>query len=220
VVVSQEMEMSPSITVIDYGLGNIRSVSKALALAGGDVRISAEIKKIESSDGIVLPGVGAFGKGMENLKKAGLIKVINSQIEAGKPCLGICLGLQMLFSVSEEHGSSPGMDIIKGKVKLFRNDLKIPHMGWNKVKFQNSPTGESGMFEGIADESYFYFVHSYYVSPEDAALVSSTTDYGDEFASSVVKDNLWAVQFHPEKSGKDGLRIMKNFIARCGGKNE
>ncbi|MDO9513414.1 MAG: imidazole glycerol phosphate synthase subunit HisH [Elusimicrobiota bacterium] len=210
--------MTPFITVIDYGLGNIRSVSKALALSGADVRVSAGIEQIESADGIVLPGVGAFGKGMDNLEKADLITIIKSQIEAGKPCLGICLGLQMLFSVSEEHGSSPGMDIIKGKVKLFKNDLKIPHMGWNKVKFKNSPRGESGMFAGIADESYFYFVHSYHVSPEDTALVSSTTDYGGEFASSVVKDNLWAVQFHPEKSGEDGLRIMKNFIAKCGGK--
>ncbi|MCD6312005.1 MAG: imidazole glycerol phosphate synthase subunit HisH [Elusimicrobia bacterium] len=208
--------MTPSITVIDYGLGNIRSVSKALELTGGNVSVSARIKKIESADGIVLPGVGAFWKGMDNLKKAGLLKIIKSQIVSGKPCLGICLGLQMLFSESEEHGSSPGIDIIKGRVKLFRNNLKIPHMGWNRVRFQNQKTGGRGMFEGIADGSYFYFVHSYYVSPEDLTLVSSTTNYGGEFASSIIKDNLWAVQFHPEKSGKNGIQIMKNFIKKCG----
>ncbi len=214
-VVSQEMEMTPSITVIDYGLGNIRSVSKALELAGGNVRVSSETKKIESADGIVLPGVGAFWKGMDNLKKADLIKIIKSQIAAGKPCLGICLGLQMLFTESEEHGSSRGMNIIKGRVKLFKTGLKIPHMGWNCVRFQNKKAGRSGMFEGITDGSYFYFVHSYYVSPEDSSLVSSTTNYGGEFTSSIAKDNLWAMQFHPEKSGKNGIKLMKNFINKC-----
>jgi len=212
------MVMKPSIAVIDYGLGNVRSVSKALALAGGDARVSSEIKQIENADGIVLPGVGAFGKGMDNLEKAGLIPIIRSRIEAGKPFLGICLGLQMLFSVSEEHGSSHGMDIIKGEVKLFKNDLKIPHMGWNRVKFKNRQEGGGGIFEGISDGSYFYFVHSYYAAPEEGSLVSSTTDYGGEFTSSIVKENIWAMQFHPEKSGEDGLRIMKNFIRTCGEK--
>jgi len=220
VVVSQEMEMTPSITVIDYGLGNIRSVSKALELVGGNVTVSSEIKKIESANGLVLPGVGAFWKGMDNLEKAGLTEIIKSQIASGKPCLGICLGLQMLFSESEEHGSSQGMDIISGSVKLFRNKLKIPHMGWNRVNFKNRGSGANGMFEGIADSSYFYFVHSYYVYPEDSTLVSSTTNYGGEFTSSVIKDNLWAVQFHPEKSGKNGIQIMKNFIKKCGTRNE
>ncbi|MBA3065325.1 imidazole glycerol phosphate synthase subunit HisH [bacterium] len=209
------MAIKPSITVIDYGLGNVKSVSKALELAGGSVRVSSEIKKIESSDGIVIPGVGAFGKGMNNLKKANLVKIIKSQIASGKPCLGICLGLQMLFTKSSEHGEAKGMDIIKGNVKLFGNNLKIPHMGWNRIRFQKQKTE---LFEGIADGSYFYFVHSYYVTPEDSSIVSSTTNYGDSFTSSIVKNNLWAMQFHPEKSGNNGLQIMKNFIRKCGGR--
>ncbi|MEA2081702.1 MAG: imidazole glycerol phosphate synthase subunit HisH [Elusimicrobiota bacterium] len=218
VLVSQKMEIMPSITVIDYGLGNTKSVGKALELSGAKVTVSSRIKEIESADGIVLPGVGAFQKGINNLKKAKLLKTIKSQIVSGKPCLGICLGLQMLFTESEEHGSSPGMDIIKGRVKLFRNNLKIPHMGWNRVKFQNAAAGVPEMFREIDNNSYFYFVHSYYVSPEDSFLAASTTNYGNEFTSSIVKDNLWAVQFHPEKSGENGLKIMKNFADKCGKK--
>ena len=204
--------MKPSIAVIDYGLGNVRSVSKALALAGGDARVSSEIKQIENADGIVLPGVGAFGKGMDNLEKAGLIPIIRSRIEAGKPFLGICLGLQMLFSVSEEHGSSRGMDIIKGEVKLFKNDLKIPHMGWNRVKFKNRQEGGGGIFEGISDGSYFYFVHSYYCQASEEKIIRGSTDYGINFTSVIEDKNIFGVQFHPEKSGENGLKLLKNFV--------
>jgi glutamine amidotransferase len=218
VLVSQEMEMKPLIAVVDYGLGNIRSVSKAMELAGAEALVSSDAGEIKRASGMALPGVGAFGRGMDNLKKAGLIGAVMDRIAGGKPCLGICLGLQMLFSLSGEHGSSKGMDIIKGRVRLFKNDLKIPHMGWNRVKFRNRQGEKGGMFEGIADGSYFYFVHSYYVLPDDASIIASTSDYGGEFVSSIAEDNLWATQFHPEKSGAGGLKLLQNFVKKCGGK--
>lgn len=201
------------VAVIDYGLGNLRSVSKALELAGAEVKVTSDSKEIESAKGVVLPGVGAFYRGMDNLKQADLIYVIRKVIEENRPFLGICLGLQLLFSQSEEHGSTEGLDIIKGTVRKFEGDVKIPHMGWNQVKSQgHKDTKSQSLFKGIPDNSYFYFVHSYFVEPENKSLIYGTTEYSGKFTSAVNKDNLYAVQFHPEKSGPIGLKVLKNFV--------
>jgi glutamine amidotransferase len=203
------------IAVVDYGLGNLRSVSKALGLAGGSgasVKVSSDPKEIRSAAGVVLPGVGAFYRGMENLEKADLIYTLRKVIEDKKPFLGICLGLQLLFSSSEEHGTTEGLGIIKGTVKKFQGDVKIPHMGWNQVKSQVTSHKPQDLFKGIPDNSYFYFVHSYFVEPENKSLIYGTTEYAGMFTSAIKKDNIYAVQFHPEKSGKVGLQVLKNFV--------
>lgn len=211
------------IAVIDYGLGNLRSVSKALEAIGAEVEITNNPEKIARAKAIVLPGVGAFKRGMENLERLGIIPSLFSSIKDGKPFLGICLGLQLLFTKSEEYGIRQGLDIIKGSVKKFSGDVKVPHMGWNQVKYvtrhtsqdtnkNESPEGRSLQLpKGVPDESYFYFVHSYYVEPEDQKVAVATTEYGQEFVSVVNKDNVWGVQFHPEKSEKLGLKVLKNF---------
>lgn len=197
------------LAIIDYGMGNLRSVSKALEAAGAsNVRIVSEAKEILKADKIVLPGVGAMAEAISALRKLKLIDPIKERIFE-KPFLGICLGLQLLFTESEEGGRVKGLGIFRGKVKRFSGRLKVPHMGWNQVEQRN--TG-SPILEGIPDNSYFYFCHSYYVVPEDKSIIASTTDYGKEFVSSVSKDNLFACQFHPEKSQAMGLRLLKNFI--------
>ncbi len=202
------------IAIVDYGMGNIRSVEKGFIKAGADVRITADPKVIADAKGIVLPGVGAFKDCMKNLDKLNLLDSIVKEIRKGKPYLGICLGLQILFTESEEFGICKGLDVFKGKVLKFKfdtqktvHDLKIPHMGWNTVKLLKRPP----IFDGIQDNSYFYFVHSYYVVPEDKDIVAGTTDYGIEFTSMVWKDNVFATQFHPEKSQELGLKILRGF---------
>ncbi len=202
------------VAVIDYGLGNLRSVSKALELAGADVIVTSKPEEIIKAKGVVFPGVGAFNKGMENLKEKGLIDAVYGVIREGTPFLGICLGLQLLFTESEEHGRVPGLGIIKGRVRRFEGNMKVPHMGWNEVKFKiQNP--KSKIFEGIPDGEYFYFVHSYFVQPEDKGVITSFTEYGGEFVSSVQEDNIYALQFHPEKSGTLGLKVLKNFVSLC-----
>ena len=212
------------ITIIDYGMGNLRSVQKAFELYCSEVRVSASINDILASDKIVLPGVGAFGKAMEELQKRNLVNIIVDIIEKGKPFLGICLGFQLLFSESEEGGRIEGLDILKGKVRKFKcmNGLKIPHMGWNRIesKIKNHPstslgTGKSKILDGISDGSYMYFVHSYYVEPEDRGIILCETEYGNIFTSGIHRDNIYAFQFHPEKSQSRGLRIVKNFVEIC-----
>ncbi|HIE44249.1 MAG TPA: imidazole glycerol phosphate synthase subunit HisH [Candidatus Omnitrophica bacterium] len=201
------------IVVIDYGLGNLRSVAKALEICGAQVRITGEPLAIKNADALVLPGVGAFDRGMENLHKRGIVSVLLKAIKEGKPLLGICLGLQLLFTRSEEGGVYEGLDVVKGEVKKFRKVAKIPHMGWNNVKFKRQKAkGKIDIFDGIPDNSYFYFVHSYYANPEEKDIIATTTIYGGEFTSAIARNNLWGVQFHPEKSGDLGLRILKNFI--------
>lgn len=200
------------IAIVDYGMGNIRSVEKGFAKVGADVRITSDPKIIADAKGIVLPGVGAFRDCMKNLDNLKLLDSIVKEIRKGKPYLGICLGLQILFSESEEFGICKGLDVFKGKVVKFRFDadkqsLKIPHMGWNTVKLLRKPP----IFGGIPDNSYFYFVHSYYVAPADNDIIGGTTDYGIEFTSMVWKDNVFATQFHPEKSQELGLKILKGF---------
>ena len=196
--------------VIDYGMGNLRSVAKAVEKSGYSVKVSGEYLDIKRAKKIILPGVGAFGKAMENLKRQGILDVIKEKLREGTPYLGICLGLQLLFEWSEE-GNTKGMGVIKGVVKRFPNlpSLKIPHMGWNQVKLRME--GED-LFDGIPDNSYFYFIHSYYVIPVEKKIIATTTFYGVEFVSSIKKGNLFACQFHPEKSGKIGLKLLENFL--------
>lgn len=196
------------IAIIDYGMGNIRSVEKGFQKAGADVKVTQDPRDINNADGVVLPGVGAFRDCMKGLEDLNLSNAVIETIKKGKPFLGICVGLQILFSESEEFGTSRGLDIFKGRVVRFQSgDLKIPQMGWNQLNIINS----NPLFNGIPDKSYFYFVHSYYVVPEDKGIISTTTDYGIEFTSSVCRDNVYAVQFHPEKSQALGLKVLENF---------
>lgn len=196
------------IAIVDYGMGNLRSVEKGFLKVGIDVVVTNKPEIIEKADGIVLPGVGAFKDCMRELSNLRLTDAIVNAIRNGKPYLGICLGLQVLFSESEEFGKCRGLDIFKGKVVRFLDsNLKIPHMGWNEIKIKkNNP-----LLDGILDKSYLYFVHSFYVMPEDNSIVSTTTDYGVDFTSMICKDNVFATQFHPEKSQRVGLTILKNF---------
>ena len=199
------------IAVIDYGMGNLRSVAKALEAAGAaDVRITSDPKIISQADKIVLPGVGAIKEAMRELRRLGLIKVIKDNIFK-KPFLGICLGLQLLFSESEEGGKVKGLGIFPGIVRRFPNKLKVPHMGWNQVRITNHESRITN-FRNISNNSFFYFCHSYYAAPKDKSLIAAVTDYGKEFVSAIAKDNLFACQFHPEKSQESGLRLLKNFV--------
>lgn len=196
------------IAIVDYGMGNLKSVYKALKKVGVDATITSKASVIDDASAIVLPGVGAFKDCMGNLSNLNLLQSITQSIQKGKPYLGICLGLQILFGESEEFGSTEGLGILKGRVVRFSGtDLKIPHMGWNTVKLKNPPP----IFAHVSDNSYFYFVHSYYVVPQDDSLVAGTTEYGAEFTSMVWKDNVIATQFHPEKSQHLGLNVLKEF---------
>jgi imidazole glycerol-phosphate synthase subunit HisH len=197
------------IAIIDYGMGNLRSVQKGFERAGYEAEVTGEIGKITSARGVVLPGVGAFQACMENLERFGLIDAIREVVCQNKPFLGICLGFQLLFSESEEFGLQKGLDLLPGRVVGFnaRNGLKIPHMGWNRIDKKK----ETPFLEGISSGDYVYFVHSYYVRPENSSLVATTTDYEKPFVSSIATDHLFACQFHPEKSQELGLRILSNF---------
>jgi len=198
------------IAIIDYGMGNLRSVEKGFLKVGVDVKVTNKAEDVNDADGVVLPGVGAFKDCMRELKKLELIDAVVNSIKTGKPYLGICLGLQVLFSESEEFGTCRGLDIFRGRVVRFELDnseLKIPQMGWNQVHIKNN----SPLFKEIPDKSYFYFVHSYYVAPDDDSIIGTTTDYGVEFTSAICIDNVYAVQFHPEKSQALGLLLLKNF---------
>ncbi|OIO37307.1 MAG: imidazole glycerol phosphate synthase subunit HisH [Candidatus Omnitrophica bacterium CG1_02_49_10] len=204
------------IAVVDYGMGNLRSVQKALESQGADARILSSPESIKEADKIVFPGVGSFGEAMNELRIRGLISAITGSIERGKPFLGLCLGLQLLFDASEEGGNTTGLGIVKGRVRRFDNSLKVPHMGWNGVKIKNQKSkikiGGCPLFKGLDDEAYLYFVHSYYVEPEDENIVAARTEYGVDFVSAIWKDNIFATQFHPEKSQEVGLKILKNFV--------
>ncbi len=201
------------IIIIDYGMGNLRSVEKAFELFTKDVKICSSREDILSADKIVLPGVGAFGKAMEELRKRDLVEPILKLVNNNVPFLGVCLGLQLLFSSSEEGGTVSGLGVFKGQVKLFKDigNLKIPHMGWNKISAKRKAQSAK-ILDGVEDGSYMYFVHSYYVEPEDESIILCKTDYGVSFVSGIQKDNLYAFQFHPEKSQSVGLKIIKNFV--------
>jgi glutamine amidotransferase len=193
--------------VIDYESGNLRSVSRALESQGVDPLVSGDAAEFEGADAVVLPGVGSGPAAMDALKQRGLVGPIRDYIASGRPFLGICLGLQLLMDRTEE-GDAPCLGVVPGDAKRLPARLKVPHMGWNSVRFNNAHP----VLAGVPQESYFYFVHSYYADPEDPAGVSGTTEYGIPFCSVYAKDNLVATQFHPEKSGPAGLRIYKNFI--------
>lgn len=203
------------IAIIDYDAGNLKSVEKALAFLGEESVITRDFKTILSADKVILPGVGAFGDAMANLKKLELDKVICEAVERKIPFLGICLGLQLLFESSEESPGVEGLGLLKGKIVRIpdKEGLKIPHIGWNSLTLQNS----GRLFEGFFGEPYVYFVHSYYLQAEDPKIVKATTDYSTCIHASVEKNNLFACQFHPEKSGTVGLQILKKFAQIEGG---
>jgi len=196
------------ITIIDYGAGNLRSVSNAITSLGYKASISSDPGEVIRAQAVILPGVGAAADTMANLEERGLIDPIRQVIAAGLPFFGICMGLQVLFTETEEGGLHKCMDIIPGKVRKLPSGLKNPHMGWNQVRQLYSHP----IFDGIPDNSYFYFVHGYYANPDDSSLIAGETEYGLPLCSLLIKDNLIATQFHPEKSGALGLRMYNNFI--------
>lgn len=204
------------IALVDYGMGNLRSVEKALARVGADVRIVGDAEALRGlgADAMVLPGVGAFGDCMANLGKAGLTDAIREFIATKRPYLGICLGFQALFESSEEAAGVRGIAVFPGAVPRFAaNGLKVPHMGWNELRIRKQACP---LLQGVADGSHVYFVHSYYCRPKSASVVCGTTEYGIEFCSMLWADNVYATQFHPEKSQAVGLRILENFVRLSG----
>jgi glutamine amidotransferase len=202
------------IAVINYGLGNLHSVQKAVAFMGGDPQVTDDPQVILNADKIILPGVGAFADGMRGLDARGLIGVIKEAALRSIPLLGICLGMQLLFDESEEKGSHAGLRLVPGRVVFFRQkEIKVPQIGWNQV----APAKESLLTQGIQEGAYFYFNHGYYCCPQDEADVLLTTDYGLRYASAVQRGNVFGVQFHPEKSQKCGLQLLKNFVELSNG---
>jgi glutamine amidotransferase len=196
--------------IVDYGAGNLRSVERAVARAGFEPLVSSRPEDAAAAGVLIVPGVGAAADTMRNLRERGLVEPIRQHIAAGRPFLGVCMGLQALLTVSEEGGEHECLGVIPGRVRRLPQGLKVPHMGWNRVR-QRRP---HLVFDGIPDGAYFYFVHSYYPDPEDGSVVVGDTDYGVTFASVVAADGLVATQFHPEKSGEAGLRFYENFLTR------
>lgn len=198
------------IAIIDYDAGNIKSVEKALLLLGEDVVVTGGRERILSADKVILPGVGAFGDAMATMRARGLDDVIQTVVDRGTPFLGICLGLQLLFERSDESPGVDGLGILKGEVLRIpdRPGMKIPHMGWNSLHLEN----DGRLFKGINENAYVYFVHSYYLKAGDEQIVKASTEYGAHIHASVEKDNVFACQFHPEKSGEVGLKILRNFV--------
>ncbi len=197
------------IVIVDYGMGNLRSVQKAFEKVGQRATITNEAAVVDRAAKIILPGVGAFCDARIELARRGLTESVRGAIRAGKPFLGICLGLQLLFDVSYEDGRHEGLGLLAGEVLRFElpRSYKVPHMGWNQVVLRRRPP----IFQGVPDDAHFYFVHSYYVAPRDAELIAGETDYGVTFTSMIWRDNLYATQFHPEKSQREGLQVLKNF---------
>ena len=202
------------VAMIDYDAGNIKSVEKAMIALGEDVVVTRQRETILSADHVILPGVGAFGDAMEKLHKYQLIDVIKEVTDKGIPFLGICLGLQLLFESSEENEEVEGLGILPGRIVKLPEDqgLKIPHIGWNSLQYPNS----GRLFDGIPEQSYVYFVHSYYLQAQDSRIVTATTEYASLIHASVEKDNVFACQFHPEKSSDVGMQILKNFLSIVG----
>lgn len=198
------------IAIVDYGMGNLRSVQKAFEHLGAKAAIVHRPEEIDHADRVVLPGVGAFGDAMDNLKAAGLIAPIVKAIAEGRPFLGICLGLQLMFAESEEMGQHRGLGILPGRVRRFPNGQRVPQIGWNEVRIRR----ETALLDGVPDGSYFYFVHSFFVASDRDADVIGTTDYGIDYASIAGDGRAFGVQFHPEKSQDAGLKILKNFAEK------
>lgn len=198
------------VAIIDYGAGNLSSVKKALDYLGAESEITQDRDKILSASHVILPGVGSFGDAMNSMQERGLVETVKEAALSGKPFLGICLGLQLLFEESDESPDVKGLGLLKGRIVTIPKDngLKVPHMGWNSVELKQ----KNGIFDGIDDESYFYFVHSYYLKDADVDVVAGVTHYGVEIQCAVQKGNLSATQFHPEKSSKAGLKLLENFL--------
>jgi glutamine amidotransferase len=203
--------LKKNIVIIDYGAGNLGSVANAMAKLGYEPKVTDKPSDVLNAAAVILPGVGAAGDAMENLKKIGMADVIRKLIDDKRPLFAVCVGLQLLLSGTEEGGWHECLDVIPGKVRRLPAGLKIPHMGWNQVR----QTAKHEVFDAIPDEANFYFVHSYYVDPEDKSVVAGITDYGIPFGSVIIKDNLVATQFHPEKSGNWGLKMYSNFLKKA-----
>src|SRR5262245_34382542 len=204
------------VAIVDYGMGNLRSVQKAFERLGAAADVTRDADRIAAAPGVVLPGVGAFGACMANLTAFGLIEPVRHVLAAGRPFLGICLGMQLLFEESEEFGPIAGLGVLPGRIVRFAPDpaRKVPHMGWNTLRVVR----RTPHLAGIDDGAYTYFVHSYYPVPSDPTVIATTTPYGPEFASSVVRDHIFACQFHPEKSQHVGLRLLENFVGLVHGR--
>ena len=195
------------VAIIDYGVGNLRSVEKAFAATGCEAVISADESVLRSAERLVLPGVGAFASCMKSLRERGFESLVRERAAAGTPLLGICVGMQMLFEVSDEFGTTDGLGLLRGRVRRFENDLVVPHVGWNRIRQQQ----QHRLFAGVEDGSFCYFVHSFYCEPADDEMMVGETEYGVRYASVVAQDNVCGVQFHPEKSQQVGLQMLKNF---------
>jgi glutamine amidotransferase len=200
----------PEIAIIDYGVGNLRSVEKAFAAADHEAVVSGDERVLRSAKGLVLPGVGAFAACMEALSARGFDELVRQRVMQGTPLLGVCVGMQMLFESSEEFGNTPGLGLLRGRVRRFSDDLIVPQVGWNQVRQRTTHP----LLRQIEDNAFFYFVHSYYCEPNDETIVIGETDYGSPYASIVVQGDLCGVQFHPEKSQTVGLRLLSNFARR------
>ena len=206
--------MSSSLAIIDYGVGNLRSVANALAAVGCEATVTSQPEDLRAADRIILPGVGAFGDCMANLRKAGWIEVLEEEVRhKGKPFLGLCVGMQMLATTGKEQGTYEGLNWVPGVVERITSrdpTVRVPHIGWNDVRF----TARDGLYKGSGDTQTFYFVHSYVFHPNDPSVASGFCSYGEEFVASLEVGNIYATQFHPEKSQKAGLGVLKNFLAR------
>ena len=198
------------VAIIDYGVGNLRSVEKAFAATGCEAVVTANEDELRAAERLVLPGVGAFAACMKALSERGFDRLVRERAEAGTPVLGVCVGMQLLFDESEEFGSTPGLGLLRGRVRRFDGDLVVPHVGWNRI-YQHR---RHELFEGVEDGSFCYFVHSFYCEPADDAVVTGETEYGGRYASVVAERNICGVQFHPEKSQAIGLRMLRNFGTR------
>jgi glutamine amidotransferase len=202
---------SPAIAVLDYGIGNLRSAEKALCHLGADAALTDDPQAVRDARGVVLPGVGAFGACMRALRASGLEDVARAAATGGRPFLGVCIGMQMLFDGSEEDPDVPGLGVVAGTVTLLPATVRLPQIGWNTVERQNG----SRLLAGLPDPTWLYFVHSFAPEPHDDAVVAGWTDYGRRFASAIERGPLWATQFHPEKSGDAGLALLQNFVTAC-----
>ena len=198
------------VAIIDYGVGNLRSVEKAFAATGCEAAVTANESELRAAERLVLPGVGAFAACMKALSERGFDRLVRERAEAGTPLLGVCVGMQLLFDESEEFGSTAGLGLLRGRVRRFENGLAVPQVGWNRIHQRRG----HALFDGVEDGSFCYFVHSFYCEPADETVIAGATDYGGKYASVVVKENVCGVQFHPEKSQDVGLRMLGNFGTR------